>query len=86
MHTIRKILVAVKDPKAKSLPAVTKAAQLVRGLSAEIELFHAIDTTIYFDLLSLQDNGLKRVETDGRRLYLAQLERIAERIRRHGVS
>jgi hypothetical protein len=31
MHNIRRILVAVKDPKAKSLSAVVKTAQLARG-------------------------------------------------------
>ena len=37
MSDIRRILVAVKDPWAKSLPAVEKAAQLARALGARLD-------------------------------------------------
>ena len=47
MQAIRRILVAIKDPQARSLPAVAKAAQLARALGAEMELFHAIDAPLY---------------------------------------
>jgi hypothetical protein len=49
MPSIRRILVAVKDPSSKSLPAVTKAAQLARALGAELELFHSISTPLHVD-------------------------------------
>jgi hypothetical protein len=42
-------LIAVKDPTAKSLPAVDKGAQLARALGAHVELFHAISTPLYID-------------------------------------
>jgi len=42
MKNIRRILVAVKDADAQTLPAVDKAAQLARAFGAERELFHGI--------------------------------------------
>ena len=36
MRRIRRILVAVKEPAARALPAVAKAAQLARALDAEL--------------------------------------------------
>jgi universal stress protein E len=53
MRSIHRILVAVKDPSSKSLPAVTKAAQLARALGAELELFHSISTPLYVDAYPL---------------------------------
>lgn len=41
MRTVRRILVAVKKPNAKILPAVEKASQLAHAFGAEIELFTA---------------------------------------------
>jgi hypothetical protein len=49
MRSIRRILVAVKDPGKGSAPAVIKAAQLARALSASLELYHAIATPLYID-------------------------------------
>ena len=43
---IRHILVAVKDPSAAALPAVTKAAQLAKALGAELTLFQALSTPL----------------------------------------
>jgi hypothetical protein len=42
MRPIRRILVAVKDPEARALPAIRKAAQLARACGAQLELFHAL--------------------------------------------
>jgi hypothetical protein len=42
MRSIRRILVAMKDPKSRSLPAVAKAARLAQALGAELELFHSM--------------------------------------------
>jgi nucleotide-binding universal stress UspA family protein len=47
MRRIRRILVAVKNPAAKALPAVATAAQLARAFGAELVLFHAISTSLY---------------------------------------
>ena len=42
MKAIRRILVGVKDPGARSSPAVHKAACLAEAFGAELVLFHAI--------------------------------------------
>jgi len=42
MRRIRCILVAVKDPTAKSQPALAKAAQLARALDAALVSFQAM--------------------------------------------
>ena len=44
MQPIRRILVAIKDPAARALPAVHKAAQIAKGLNAQLTLFHDIAT------------------------------------------
>src|SRR5690242_15348219 len=50
MRAIRKILVGVRDPKAKQLPAVEKAAQLALAFGAQLELFHALSMPSYLGL------------------------------------
>jgi universal stress protein E len=82
MRNIRRILVAVKDPAARSLPAVTKAAQLARAFDARLELFHDLDESIYIDT----DGGLRELEQAMRARRLAQLEAIAARVRKHRVE
>jgi len=86
MRSIRRILVAIKDPAAKSLPAVAKAAQLARALGAEVELFHGIATPLYFDAYTSFNGGLKGIERSTRSKCLEQLEAIATRVRRQGIK
>jgi universal stress protein E len=83
MRAIRRILVAVKNPGARSLAAVRKAIQLARALGAELELFHAIDSTYYTDMLGVNTERTRRMECDERGEYLQRLERIAARARLH---
>jgi universal stress protein E len=83
---VRRILVAVKDPQAKSLPAVVKAAQLARAWGAELELFHGIATTVYTDTFRLQSGSLMDIECELRAHFLQPLERIAARLRKHAIK
>jgi universal stress protein E len=83
MRAIRRILVAVKDPGARSLPAVNKGIQLARALDAELELFHAIDSPYYTDMMGVTAERVQRMECDERSEYLQRLERIAARARLH---
>ena len=46
MRPIRRILVAVKVPEAKVLPALAKGAQLARAFDAELVLFQAIASAL----------------------------------------
>lgn len=85
MHPIRRILVAVKDPQAKSLPAVTKAAQLAKALGASIELFHGLSSPLLLDAYALSGK-FPQVEREMRKESLVQLERIAAGLRAGGVE
>jgi universal stress protein E len=86
MRAIRTILVAVKDPGSKSLPAVIKAAQIAHAWGAQLELFHGINTTLYTDISRLQSESLADVESDIRAQHLNALDRIADRLRAHGIN
>ena len=84
MRRVRRILVAVKDPAAKVLPVLAKAAQLARGLDAELVLFHAIAAPLYLegDLAGSRS----AIERSTRAACLAQLEVRALRLRSLGIS
>jgi universal stress protein E len=79
MPAIRRILVAIKDPQARSLPAVAKAAQLARTLGADFELFHAIDAPLYVGGSGFSGDA-KQLESYWRNQFLRQLDRAATRI------
>jgi nucleotide-binding universal stress UspA family protein len=85
MQAIRRVLVAVKEPAARSQPAAAKAAQLARGLGAPLELFHAIDTPLYVDLVRMRGATIEEAKLQLRSQRLRQLERIASRLRVPGL-
>ena len=85
MRSIRRILVAVKDPTSKSLPAITKAVQLARALGAELELFHSISSRLYIDAYSFNE-PLRDMERTMRSRCLEELEAIATSVRRPGLE
>jgi universal stress protein E len=85
MQNIRRILVAVKDPGARSLPAVAKAAQLAQAFGAHLELFHCISTPLFVDAYSA--NGtLEDYEGTNLKQQLDRLERLARKIRVDGLE
>jgi universal stress protein E len=83
MQPIKRILVAVKNPRQKSFPALNKAAALARALDAELELFHAISGPIAFDAFS--DEAMRKYEHTERQRNLKRLESTAEALRRKGL-
>jgi universal stress protein E len=85
MRPIRRILVAVKDFESKSLPEVTKAAQLAHALGAELELFRAITAPLYVDAYSFDDTTTN-IERTTRTECLEKLEAIATRLRGQGLK
>jgi len=61
MAAIRRILAAVKEPGARRLAGVRKAARLAQALGAELVLFHSIAEPLYVggvdgDVSLLYDN------------------------------
>jgi universal stress protein E len=85
MRRIRRILVAIKDPAAKALPVLGKAAQLSRGLNAELVLFHAIAAPLYLESDLARHGSLIGIERSTRDGCRAQLEVRALRLRRLGL-
>jgi universal stress protein E len=86
MQPIRRILVAVKDPTARSLPAVNKAAQIAKGLGAQLTLFHDIATPLYAEALRGRDIDLKSWQREVQTARREQLEKLAARVRKHGID
>lgn len=90
VSAIRRILAAVKDPGARRLPGVRKAARLAAASGAELVLFHTIAEPLYVggidgDLSPLYDNppDIERQTLEAQR---ARLERIAHCLRRTGLK
>jgi universal stress protein E len=86
MRPIHRILLAIKDPRAKSHAALAKTAQLARALGAEVRLFHGIADPIYIDAAGSMAQVYPDFERDWRDWYLARLEKLAQRLRRRGVK
>jgi universal stress protein E len=86
MRAIRRILVAVKDPNARSLPAVEKAARIALGSGASLELFHGIQDKVYVDAVALADRSVTSMEAEMHNAYLERLEKIAVPLRRRGLA
>jgi universal stress protein E len=85
MRPIRRILVAVKDPTAKSLPAVMKGAQLARAFGAHVDLFHGISTPLYVDSYSYTES-VPQIERKTREDFVKRLESIASKLRAQGLQ
>jgi len=86
MPAIRRILVAIKDTSARSLPAVQKAAQLARAHNAQLELYHAISEPIYVDALAVAGQTVPQLRRKWRDAHLAKLEKLADKLRADGTK
>jgi len=83
---MRRILSCIKDPTTEALPAVLKATQLAAAFDAHLELFHAIDTATYVDMLGLGESDARRAARDSVDQYSQRLARVAARVRLHAPS
>jgi universal stress protein E len=86
MQPIKKILVAIKDVDARSMPAVRKAAQLAKASKATLELFHALSDTVLVDALDARRISLKDYESERLAKTLKRLEVIAKGVRKHDIE
>jgi universal stress protein E len=86
MYSINRILLAVKDPRARSQAALGKAAQLARALGAELQLFHAIAEPVFLDGAGFVAEVYADLERARREWYLQRLEMLARRARRRGIQ
>jgi len=85
MSPIRRILVAVKDPWARSLPAIEKATQLASALRARVQLFHALSNPLYIDVAEFEGVTLSKLEHTEYARAAARLEVLANRLEKAGV-
>src|SRR5215469_6525804 len=85
MRPIRRILVAVKDPTARALPALEKAGQLARALDAELVLFHAFGEPLDLEADVARAGGLTGSERKTRAAAVARLEARAQKLRSHAT-
>jgi universal stress protein E len=86
MYPIHHILVAIKEPRAKSHPAVAKAAAIAAALDAKLQLFHAIDIPVYPDLGLADGLPLPEIQLRQRDTHQELLEGIAAPLRQRGLS
>ena len=78
MAPISRILVAVKNPWARSLPGAAKALQLARALGASVRLFHALTAPVLVDVRQMP--SLTGLEQQRRERVLERLQLIARRL------
>ena len=64
MNSIRRILIAVKDPASRAQNTLVKAGQLARALDAHLELFHAITDALYAELYVKGEGSAKAQELE----------------------
>jgi universal stress protein E len=86
MYAIHRILVAVKDPRARTHPAIAKAAQLAHALDAEVCLFHAIPEPVYLDVETVSGRSLPELEQRATTAHRQRLERLAKPLRHRGIK
>jgi universal stress protein E len=68
------------------LPAVNKAAQIAKGLGAHLTLFHDIATPLYAEAIRGRDIDLKSWQREFQTARREQLEKVAARVRKHGID
>ncbi len=83
---IRRILVAVKDPIARTSASIFKAAQLAHALNAELVLFHGIDVPLCAEAYEGSERNLGADEESIRSTFLYNLSAQAEAVRQEGIS
>jgi universal stress protein E len=76
----------VKDPWARSLPAVKKAAQIAHATGAALELYHSISDALYINTLVGAGLDGGSLEDAARERYLKRLEALAAPLRRRGLK
>jgi universal stress protein E len=86
MPPIRTVLVAVKDPNSKSLPAVAKGARLARGFGARLELFHGITDPVLSDAYFYENGALRKLQRETKARYLERLNAIAAPLQEDGLK
>jgi universal stress protein E len=86
MQAIRKILVAVKNPEARRLPAIDKAIRIARTLGASIEFFHAIADPVFVEVQPLSGHSIADLKRQAVELRQKRLDKLSARAHKLGVE
>lgn len=86
MRTIRRILVAIKDPGRGARATLVKGVQIAQATGASLELFHAISTPLHAEAFIYAPRSLADTQTEIRRRCVAQLDGMARRLRARGLK
>jgi universal stress protein E len=86
MLPIRRILVAVKDPSAKHLPAVDRAGELARAFGARLELFHGITERLAMGPRPAQEGSARGAQHSIHSRYDEALARLAQHLSASGLA
>jgi len=86
MKTIRRVLLAIRNPEARQQHGLAKAIQIARAFDARLELFHTLNDPLFVEFARLEDNSVdqlrERVEGEAR----IPLVRMCAKAREHGVQ
>jgi universal stress protein E len=83
---IRRILVAIKNPDARSQPGADKAMRIARTLGASVEFFNAISTPVFLEVAPLKGNSLAAIKREALTLRRKRIDRLVARATRMGVQ
>jgi universal stress protein E len=86
MQIFRRILVAIKEPGAKSQVVLGKAAQLARSSGAALELFHDLDIPLFVDATGTDPVSFRNEARELRARSREQLENLAKPLRKRGLK
>lgn len=85
-HPIRRIMVALKDLEVTAGAPARKAAQLARGLNAELIYFHALTGPLYVETLSLSKHPVNHAEAVALAAAKARLDKVASPLKSEGLN
>jgi universal stress protein E len=85
MQSIRKILVAIKDPDSHSQPGADKALRIAARLGAAVEFFNAISNQVLLDVAPLNGTSLAGIKREALQLRQARIDKLVARARKLGV-
>jgi universal stress protein E len=86
MQAIRRILVAIKNPEARSQPGADKALSIAKKLGASLEFFHAISSPVLLEVAPLKGNSLAQIKTEALTPRRKRVDKLVARARRHGIE
>jgi universal stress protein E len=86
MKPPRRILVAIKNPDARSQAGADKALAIAKTLGASVQFFHAITDPLLLDVAPVKGDTLADIKSQALTLRRQRIERLVSRARALGVD